>query len=208
MSNHQKEIYLLNLFEPRYKELKVKELFEKEQKKNNILKFGYICPGATKTLKFIKKNIKSDSTQKIFEKIRRFTDGLFFVELIALYSKYIDKKFVKEMNDLMSNKSCVIAKAFTKVISEQFEKLPKYISQNLPDDFYHLRHKTLVCSNDKKMVEDRIKMLKKIYEKFTNLSKNICDGKRDGVSGCRDCCKKYFGSGADYIDCVDKCMKY
>ena len=208
MSNHQKEIYLLNLFEPRYKELKVKELFEKEQKKNNILKFGYICPGATKTLKFIKKNIKSDSTQKIFEKIKRFTDGLFFVELIALYSKYIDKKFVKEMNDLMSNKSCVIAKAFTKVISEQFEKLPKYISQNLPDDFYHLRHKTLVCSNDKKMVEDRIKMLKKIYEKFTNLSKNICDGKRDGVSGCRDCCKKYFSSREDYLDCVDKCMKY
>ena len=208
MSNHQKEIYLLNLFEPRYKELKVKELFEKEQKKNNILKFGYICPGATKTLKFIKKNIKSDSTQKIFEKIRRFTDGLFFVELIALYSKYIDKKFVKEMNDLMNNKSCVIAKAFTKVISEQFEKLPKYISQNLPDDFYHLRHKTLVCSNDKKMVEDRIKMLEKIYEKFTNISKNVCDGKRDGVSGCRDCCKKYFGSGPDYLDCVDRCMKY
>lgn len=208
MSNYQKEIYLLNLFEPRYKELKVKELFEKEQKKNNILKFGYICPGATKTLKFIKKNIKSDSTQKIFEKIKRFTDGLFFVELIALYSKYIDKKFVKEMNDLMSNKSCVIAKAFTKVISEQFEKLPKYISQNLPDNFYHLRHKTLVCSNDKKMVEDRIKMLKKIYEKFTNLSKNICDGKRDGVSGCRDCCKKYFSSREDYLDCVDKCMKY
>lgn len=207
MSN-KKEIYLLNLFESNYSNLKVKNLFEKQQKKNNILKYGFICPGATKTLKFIKKNIKSESTQKIYEKIKRFTDGLFFIELIVLYSKYIDKKFVKEMNELMNNKSCIIAKSFTKIISEQFEKLPKYISQNLPDNFYHLRHKTLICSNDKKMVEERIKMLKKIYEKYTNISKNVCDGKRDGVSGCRDCCKENFGYGIDYQSCVDSCMKF
>ena len=32
----------------------------------------------------------------------------------------------------------------------------------------------------------------------------MCIGKRDGVSGCRDCCQKYN----NYYDCVDKCMKY
>ena len=208
MSKEDKE-YLSN-FEKNYNNLKVKNLFEKEQKKNNILKFGYICPGATKTLKFIKKNINSFATQKIFDKIKRYTDGLFFIELIVLYSKYIDKKIISEMSKLIDNKSCKIAKRFTNIISEQFEKLPKYISQNLPDDFYHLRHKTLICSNDKKMVEERIKMLNNIYhEGFSNLSKNvsICEGKKDGVSGCRDCCKKYF-TGPDYIDCVNNCMKY
>ena len=47
-----------------------------------------------------------------------------------------------------------IYKNLSSPASKQFEKLPKYISQNLPDDFYHLRHKTLICSNDKKLVKE------------------------------------------------------
>ena len=32
-----------------------------------------------------------------------------------------------------------------------------------------------------------------------------CLGKRDGVSGCRDCCKKYRNN---YNNCVNNCMNY
>lgn len=32
-----------------------------------------------------------------------------------------------------------------------------------------------------------------------------CLGKRDGVSGCRNCCKKYRNN---YNNCVNNCMNY
>ena len=35
-----------------------------------------------------------------------------------------------------------------------------------------------------------------------------CQDKRDGVSGCRDCCKKYFIKYEDYKKCVKTCMEY
>ena len=59
------------------------------------------------------------------------------------------------------------------------------------------------------MVEERIKMLRKIYEGYQN-SKDlaICNGRRDGVSGCRDCCRENFGNGQDYNICVNNCMRY
>ena len=43
-------------------------------------------------------------------------------------------------------------------------------------------------------------------EKFIDIDK--CLGKRDGVSGCRDCCRENFGSGQDYNTCVNNCMRY
>lgn len=36
---------------------------------------------------------------------------------------------------------------------------------------------------------------------------NSCLGKRDGVSGCRDCCSKYNDSNL-YSSCVRNCMNY
>ena len=203
-------IKILNIFESYYKNLKVKNLFVIQQNKKSLLRYGFICPGALKTIEFLNKN-KQKFNNDIYEKIRSFTDGLFFLELIVLYSKYINKDLVDIIKGIIGDKHCVIAKAFVKIISEEFTKLPKSIFQSLPDDFYHLRHKTLICSNDEKMVEERIKMLNKFYkEKYTNLTKNIniCDGKRDGVSGCRDCCRKHFGNTSKYNKCVDSCMTW
>ena len=34
----------------------------------------------------------------------------------------------------------------------------------------------------------------------------ICKDKKDGVSGCRDCCKRYFIEYNDYTKCVNICM--
>ena len=202
-----KLIYLLNIFEKKYNDIKINNLFQKQQEEKTLLKFGYICPGALKTINYIHENVKTDSARKIYNNIKRYTDALFFIEIIALYYKYIDKDIVEYVDNFTNKKNCLLAKILTKMISQQFEKLPKYISKNLPDDFYHLRHKTLICSNDQNLVEERINMLKKIYEKYTNISKNVCDGKRDGISGCRDCCKKHFGSGNNYQACVNSCMK-
>ena len=85
-------------------------------------------------------------------------------ELIILYKKYLNNKLVRDMNLLINNNSCLIAKIMTGHLTKYFSRLPKKISKNIPDNFYHLRHKTLICSNDEKMVEERIKMLRKIYE--------------------------------------------
>ena len=113
------------------------------------------------------------------------------------------------MNLLINNKSCLIAKIMTEHLSKYFSRLPKKISKNIPDNFYHLRHKTLICSNDKKLVEERINMLRRIYEGYqNNKDLTICNGRRDGVSGCRDCCRENFGSGQDYNTCVNNCMGY
>jgi hypothetical protein len=204
--------YLIKIFAEKYKDLKLKNLFVKEQKKKDILKFGFICPGASKTIKYISKSIKTEGHKKIFDKVKRYTDALFFIEIIALYTEYVNKDIVKYIDNFTNKKYCLLAKSLTKLISKQFEKFPKYISKNLPDDFYHLRHKTLICSNDKKMVKDRIKMLQTIYNKkyksIENFNHNVCDGKRDGVAGCRTCCKDKFGTGKDYDLCVSSCMNY
>jgi hypothetical protein len=49
----------------------------------------------------------------------------------------------------------------------------------------------------------KIKQLKGIYEGFNS---SQCLGKRDGVSGCRDCCRnKYY---ENYKNCVNLCMNY
>lgn len=38
---------------------------------------------------------------------------------------------------------------------------------------------------------------------------NSCIGKRDGISGCRDCCKANYNVNTNkYTKCVRSCMKY
>lgn len=43
--------------------------------------------------------------------------------------------------------------------------------------------------------------IKKIKIKYDN-----CKDKKDGISGCRDCCKKYFIKYNEYKECVKVCM--
>ena len=55
----------------------------------------------------------------------------------------------------------------------------------------------------------------KYKKKYNNLKKqsggsqppvSICNGKKDGISGCRTCCKFHFKNPNDYGKCVDLCM--
>ena len=43
-------------------------------------------------------------------------------------------------------------------------------------------------------------------ENFNNYNSSSCFGKRNGVSGCRDCCSKV--GDTDYRKCVSSCMIY
>lgn len=53
------------------------------------------------------------------------------------------------------------------------------------------------------LLKKRIQLLKGNYEGVTS---SQCLGKRDGVSGCRDCCRnKYY---ENYKNCVNLCMNY
>lgn len=49
---------------------------------------------------------------------------------------------------------------------------------------------------------------KKIYatQQFVNSSISKCEGRRDGVSGCRDCCRHSVPS--HYQECVTHCMLF
>jgi len=47
---------------------------------------------------------------------------------------------------------------------------------------------------------------KSINKNETKNKYDICKYKKDGISGCRDCCKKYFIKYDEYKVCVKKCM--
>ena len=42
-------------------------------------------------------------------------------------------------------------------------------------------------------------------EKFIDIDIDKCLGKRDGVSGCRDCCSQFKNM---YSKCVSRCMRF
>lgn len=51
----------------------------------------------------------------------------------------------------------------------------------------------------------RLKFIKnKLGKSSFAMSSNVCDGKKDGISGCRDCCEE--NSKNNYKTCVDSCM--
>lgn len=152
---------------------------KKLENKVNNLNFGYICPGAINTIKFIESKLKinepketmstaeSNQTKKLnmyLEKIKKYTDALFFVEIIYLYKDYINKEIFDTATKIeFMNQPCFLARKFTEKITYYMSKLPQEIKRNLPDNFYHIRHQTLVCSNDEKLGKDRIELMKKIY---------------------------------------------
>ena len=53
-----------------------------------------------------------------------------------------------------------------------------------------------------------VSVSKKIYAKQKFISTNIskCEGRRDGVSGCRDCCRQLVPP--HYQECVTHCMLF
>jgi hypothetical protein len=141
-----------------------KPLFNNYPKKITGLKFGFICPGAMKTINFLQKNITNNKNKLILEKIKLYTDTLFFIEIIELYRNYIDKELIIQVKKIIKNNSCAISNILTQNISKLLAQLPKYISKNIPDDFYHIRHNTLICSKDKTLAKQRIQLLQSIYK--------------------------------------------
>ena len=193
-----------------YKDIKLKNLFKKYPKKIQGLTFGYICPGAMKTIEYLNNNSKKIDYE-LLKNLKLLTDFQFFIEIFVIYKNYIDEDIYNEIRKIIKNKSCEISKTITNEITILFGKLPLKIKKNLPDDFYHIRHNTLICSKNKELANERIVLLKSLYgnvENFNNRNNNYsqCLGKRDGVSGCRDCCNSYFSE--NYRNCVNTCMDF
>ena len=194
----------LKKYKKEYSKIELVNFFEEKVSKNQILNFGYICPGAVKTINYLS---KYNSIKPTFIKIRDLTDFQFFIEIITIYNQYLDKEIYENIKIKLDGKECELSKLITSEITKLFNSLPKKIRKDIPDNFYHVRHNTLICSNDKNLALERIKLIKNIYkneskEDFQNIE--ICEGKRDGVSGCRDCCSVFQGD--EYFNCVNNCM--
>ena len=206
------KVYILqNKSKPYYKDIKLKNLFKKYPKKVSGLTFGYVCPGAMKTVEYLNKHINkmNKEQKKNVSTIKLLTDYQFFIEIIVIYKDYIDEEIYREVKKILKNNSCNISKIITEEITRLFGELPENIRKNLPDNFYHIRHNTLICSKNKELAKQRIDLLKSIYgsvEQFTNKNYSKCIGKRNGVSGCRDCCNHYFEN--NYNSCVNSCMDF
>ena len=166
-----------------------------------------------KTIEFLnseleKQNVNNEQIE-ITKKIRILTDFQFFVEIYQIYKEYLYDKVRIEMMKIIKNNGCKISKAITNEITRLFGQLPKKVRINIPDDFYHIRHNTLICSKSKTLAKERIFLLKSIYgsvEGFNNNNYSGCLGKKDGVSGCRDCCQDKYSS--EYQSCVKACMDF
>lgn len=207
------EIYALEKqSRPLYKNVKLQNLFKKYPKPTKGLKFGYICPGAMKTVSYLNKKLELKSATKdqaeVTKQISLLTDFQFFIEIYQIYSDYLDEQVKLEMMKLIKNNGCRMSKIITSEITSLFGKLPKRIRESLPDNFYHIRHNTLVCSKSKTLAKERIELLKSIYgqidmEPFYSNHSN-CLGRRNGVSGCRDCCR----NKSNYSKCVSSCMNF
>ena len=208
------KVYIIQeQLEPLYKKVKLRKLFKKYPKKVKNLTFGFICPGAMRTIEYLNKEVSKKENKKyrdLVYQVSTLTDLQFFIEIFVIYKDYIDKDAYEEIKFILKRNSCTLSKLITAEITDLFGNLSKEIRENLPDDFYHIRHNTLICSKDKELATQRIDLLKSIYgsvESFNNKHKlTSCIGKRDGTSGCRKCCNKHFAY--NYQSCVKQCMDF
>ena len=208
---NKKNIYELEKqFRKNYSNIKLQNFFltSKYPRKEAGLTFGFICPGAINTLKYLNtkvRNSKNDKVKGIVSKIKLLTDFQFFIEIIAIYNQYLVKSVYNTNKKQLGGKYCEYSNIIVEEITNLFNSLPLSIKNKIPDNFYHIRHDTLICSKDKSIAKKRIKLIQGMYlENFTDIS--VCEGKRDGVSGCRDCCSQF--QGAKYNECVSNCMRY
>lgn len=154
----------INKLETLYSQVKLESPFEKQENDKSGLNFGYICPGAIKTLTYLNKESKNNKTKLLTQEVKKYTDAQFFIEIIIIYQNYITKKLDKDARKIIGNNGCILSNKITQKISDLFSKYPKSIKTNMPDDFYHIRHNTLICSNNRKLAEERINLLKSIYQ--------------------------------------------
>ena len=153
LSVSQQEIKLLTAIEKYYPNLEFR-------KDNGELRWGQICPGAEKTVQFLK-----DKSYTAF--ITSFTDALLFIELLVVRSKMLKEKGInteKLLNDVLNTtddiypelkgskiaKSCRLAEIITGVVERQLKKLEnKSFYKDIPDLTYPRRHLALICAFDK-----------------------------------------------------------
>ena len=197
--NH--DIYSKEMVFSKYYDIKLENLFENYPMENSGLVFGFICPGAMKTLKHLNDNSKDNKDKEITTKISKLTDFQFLIEIVVIYKNYVkDKSKLKELETLLDGKHCEYSKEITKEISRLFRELSLTVSVNIPDNFYHIRHNTLICSNDQKLADERINLLISMYGKKKEKKKvdELCEhivhsdrrqAFRFGKSGCEDCCR-------------------
>jgi hypothetical protein len=206
-----KVLELQNKLEIYYKDIKLNNLFKKYPKKISGLTFGYICPGAMKTVDYLNKNYNKMTKphKEIVSTIKLLTDFQFFIEIIVIYKNYISENIYREVTKILKNNSCAISKTITEEITQLLGKLPQKIKNDIPDNFYHIRHNTLICSKNKELANERIELLKSIYgdvEPSPKDNYSNCLGKRDGITGCKDCCNHYFQNNSN--ECLGKCMDF
>ena len=214
--NRDKVNMVIKQVKPLYKDIKLHNLFKKYPKQVKGLRFGYICPGAMKTIYFLNSkasNTKNSNSKKIntlVKEIKKLSDFQFFIEIYVIYKDYLDESLKRDITKILKNNACNMSTFITKEITRLLGELPSKIKENLPDDFYHIRHNTLICSKNKTLAQERISLLKSIYgttESFNNRDNTTqCLGKKDGISGCRDCCNHFFSNNTH--GCVKGCMNF
>ena len=95
----------------------------------------------------------------------------------------------------------------------KLSKNNKVIDQNPTQDIDQIEFKvdSMFSKKNTNNLFDKSVCLSKIVsndfqENLNQKPLAICKGKRDGVSGCRDCCKKNFNDINMYEKCVFICM--
>ena len=144
LTSFEENINIYDLMErskPIYPEVKLGNLFKQTPDNMEGLEFGYICPGAIKTIAYLN---KQDISNELREKIKSLTDFLFFVEIYAIYSKYLDSNIYEKIDDILKNSSCKISNLITEEITNLFSKLPKKIRTNLRSQMKTIQSKTLM----------------------------------------------------------------
>ena len=71
---------------------------KKYPKKVEGLEFGYICPGAMKTIEYLN---TQNTPPDILKKIKILTDFQFFVEIYQIYYMYLDKQLYKNIKKII-----------------------------------------------------------------------------------------------------------
>jgi hypothetical protein len=202
------EVYEIeNKCKPLYKYINMKNVFKKYPQRIKGVRFAFLCPMAIKTIEYLHDN-SSKIDENILNNILLLTNFQFFIEIFVIYKDYIDEEIYRNIRSILKNKSCEISKTIKNEITNLFINLPLNIQNNLPDDSYQKRHNLLICSKNKELADERIQLLKSIYgnvESFNN-AHSKCFGKRDGVSGCRNCCMNYYSG--NYSKCVNSCMDF
>lgn len=135
------------------------------------LQFGFICPGAVNTIIYISENLCNMCGEKseALENIKELTDLLFFIEIIVIYSKHIsdqNNNSLVQSKNIIGDNFCEYSKNIVDLISSEISKLKTNIKENLPDNFYHIRHQELICSaNDENstLADKRVELIKNIY---------------------------------------------